>query len=82
MSRESWHVSRNKGNQYLSFLPFLLSDVISVNTVRMGQLLVRRVAKVESSNQSVKNALKTVHDYLIYKIKKIQTTKFIQWLRF
>ena len=63
MSRESWHVSRNKGNKYLSLLPFLLSDVISVNTVRMGQQLVRRVVKVERKHLLVKNALKTVHDY-------------------
>ena len=63
MSRESWHVSRNKGNQYLSFLPFLLSDVISVNTVRMGQQLVRRAVKVERKHLFVKNAKKTVHDF-------------------
>ena len=63
MSRESWHVSRNKGNKYLSLLPFLLSDVISVNTVRMGQQLVRRVVKVERKHLLVKNAKKTVHDF-------------------
>ena len=63
MSRESWHVSRNKGNKYLSLLPFLLSDVISVNTVRMGQQLVRRAVKVERKHLFVKNAKKTVHDY-------------------
>ena len=59
----SWHVSRNKGNQYLSFLPFLLSDVISVNTVRMGQKLVRKAVMMARKKIHVRNVLIIVHNF-------------------
>ena len=63
MSRVSWHVSSNKGGHYLLLIPFLLSDVICVNTVRTGQQLVRRVVKVERKHIFVKNALNAAHDF-------------------